>query len=51
MDQTQFAFLFWAYFVCWLGVVLYVGSLVLRERNLRKQISALREQLRDGGDE
>jgi|GEM_PF-2523525 len=50
MDQTQFVFLFWAYFVCWLGVLLYVGSLVMRERSLRQQLSQLREQLRDNDD-
>lgn len=47
MDQTQFTFLFWGYFVAWAGVLLYVGSLVFRERNLRRQIESLRAQLKD----
>jgi CcmD family protein len=51
MDQTQFTFLFWAYFVCWFGIVLYVISLVLRERRLRQQLNDLRNQLSDPSDE
>lgn len=47
MDQTQFTFLFWAYFVAWMGVLLYVGSLVMRERKLRRQLDSLREQWKD----
>lgn len=50
MDQTQFNFLFWAYFVAWMGVLLYVGSLVMRERKLRRQLESLAEQLKDGHD-
>ncbi|MDZ7637239.1 MAG: hypothetical protein U5J83_03155 [Bryobacterales bacterium] len=47
MDQTQFVFLFWGYLVAWLGVVIYIASLVMRERKLREQMSALREQIKD----
>lgn len=51
MDQTQFIFLFWAYFVCWFGIVLYVGTLVLRERRLRQQLADLRNQLPEAVDD
>jgi CcmD family protein len=47
MDRTQFVFLFWGYLVAWLGVVIYIASLVLRERKLREQISMLKEQIKD----
>jgi preprotein translocase subunit YajC len=47
MDQTQFTFLFWAYFVAWFGVLAYMVSMVLRERKLRSQMQSLEEQLKD----
>lgn len=47
MDRTQFVFLFWGYLVAWLGVVIYIASLVLRERKLREQIAVLKEQIKD----
>ncbi len=47
MDRTQFVFLFWGYLVAWLGVVIYIASLVLRERKLREQIAMLKEQIKD----
>lgn len=47
MDRTQFVFLFWGYLVAWLGVVIYLASLVLRERKLREQIAMLKEQIKD----
>jgi CcmD family protein len=47
MDQTQFTFLFWAYFVAWMGVLLYVAAMVLRERKLRRQLESLEEQMKD----
>lgn len=50
MDQTQFNFLFWAYFVAWMGVLLYVGSLVVRERKLRRQLESLQHQLKEDED-
>ncbi|MCU0228709.1 MAG: CcmD family protein [Bryobacterales bacterium] len=50
MDKTQFTFLFWAYFVAWAGVLLYVGSLVARERKLRRQLESLQQQLKDSDD-
>ncbi len=47
MDQTQFIFLFWGYLVAWLGVVIYIASLVLRERKLREQMESLKAQIKD----
>jgi CcmD family protein len=47
MDQTQLIYLFWGYLVAWLGVVIYIASLVLRERKLRDEMNTLREQMRD----
>lgn len=47
MDQTQLTYLFWGYLVAWLGVVIYIASLVLRERKLREEMNTLREQMRD----
>lgn len=47
MDKTQFIYLFFGYLVAWLGVLIYVASLVLRERKLREQLALLEQQVKD----
>lgn len=47
MDKTQFIYLFFGYLVAWLGVLIYVASLVLRERKLREQLALLEQQIKD----
>ncbi len=47
MDKTQFIYLFFGYLVAWVGVVIYIGSLVRRERKLREQLALLEQQIKD----
>jgi len=35
------SFLFWAHIVCWVGLFIYVYSLITKNNNLKKEIDAL----------
>lgn len=50
MDKTQFLYLFLGYLVAWLGVVIYIVSLVLRERKLREELALLEQQIKDDSE-
>jgi CcmD family protein len=46
MDNNM-TYLFAAYSIIWAGVFIYVFILSRRERNMRKEISILKEELRE----
>ena len=47
MDNRNFTFMFYGFLAAWLIVVLYVGSLVARERMLRKEMDELKRMVED----
>ena len=47
MDNRNFTFMFYGFLAAWLIVVLYVGSLVARERKLRKEMDELKRMVED----
>jgi CcmD family protein len=45
VDERNFLYMFYGFAAAWLIVVLYVISLVRREKDLRKQLDQLRHML------
>lgn len=43
MDERNFTYMFYGFSAAWLIVVLYVLTLVRRERSLKSEISRLRD--------
>jgi CcmD family protein len=48
MDNNM-AYLFAAYSLIWLGLFVFIFFLLQREKKLRREIDALREELREKG--
>jgi CcmD family protein len=48
MDSRNLLFLFYGFLVAWMVVVVYVVTIVLRERKLSRQMENLRALLESG---
>jgi len=49
MDTRNFTFMFYGFLAAWLILVVYVLSLVARERKINEQLKGLRGMLDDKG--
>jgi hypothetical protein len=50
-DPNQFnGYLMLGYFVMWLTVMVYIGSLYIRQRNVRQDLKVLQQVLQDSDD-
>jgi CcmD family protein len=47
MDPRNFLYMFYGFLAAWLVLVVYVISLVARERKLRKEIDSLKSIVED----
>jgi CcmD family protein len=47
MDQKNFEFMFYGFTVAWLIVVIYVLTIVARERRLRGELERVRRMIED----
>lgn len=45
MDERNFTYMFYGFAAAWLILVLYVITLVARERNLKREVDTLRKLL------
>lgn len=45
MDERNFAYMFYGFSAAWILVVVYVISLVLRERKIRAEMESLRRMV------
>jgi len=45
MDVRNFTFMFYGFLAVWLILVLYVVSLVARERSIRKELARLKNMI------
>jgi CcmD family protein len=48
MDSRNFTFMFYGFSVAWVAVVIYVVTLVSRERKLREEMRRLRQMIETG---
>ena len=48
MDSRNFTYMFYGFAVAWLAVVIYVVTLVSRERKLREEMRRLRQMIETG---
>jgi CcmD family protein len=48
MDTRNFQFMFYGFLAAWLIIVVYVVSLALRERRLRKELDRVRNMIEGG---
>ena len=48
MDSRNFTFMFYGFAVAWVAVVIYVVTLVSRERKLREEMRRLRQMIETG---
>ena len=49
MDTRNFTFMFYGFLAAWLILVLYVVSLVSRERRIKQEMKSLRSMIEDRG--
>jgi CcmD family protein len=49
MDQRNFTFMFYGFAAAWLIIVVYVITLVARERRIRQEMDRLRRMVESGG--
>ena len=49
MDSRNFTYMFYGFAVAWVAVIVYVLTLVARERRLREEMKRLRHMV-DSGD-
>jgi CcmD family protein len=49
MDSRNFTYMFYGFAVAWVAVIIYVLTLVARERRLSEEMKRLRHMI-DGGD-
>lgn len=47
MDTRNFTYMFYGFLAAWLILVLYVVTLVARERSIRKELTRLRSMMED----
>lgn len=47
MDQRNFEFLFYGFLAAWLIVVIYVVTIVARERRLRAELDHVKRMIED----
>ena len=47
--DTNMVYLFMAYTIIWLGLFVFIFTLLQREKKLRRDIESLREELREKG--
>lgn len=45
MDERNFAYMFYGFSAAWVLVVVYIISLVLRERRIRSEMESLRRMV------
>lgn len=48
MDSRNFLYMFYGFAVAWVAVVIYVVTLVARERKLRDEMRRLRQMIETG---
>ncbi len=50
MDSRNFTFLFYGFLAAWLILMVYVVSIVARERKLRQDLDRLRSMIEERGN-
>lgn len=50
MDQRNFTYMFYGFAAAWLIIVVYVISLVAREKRIRQEMDRLRRMVEAGGN-
>jgi CcmD family protein len=48
MDSRNFTYMFYGFAVAWVAVIVYVLTLVARERRLREEMKRLRHMVESG---
>jgi CcmD family protein len=48
MDARNFTYMFYGFSVAWVAVILYVLTLVARERKLNEEMKRLRQMIESG---
>jgi len=48
MDQRNFEYLFYGFLAAWMIVMIYVGSIALRERKLKRELDRVRKMVEQG---
>ena len=48
MDSTNFKYLFFGFTVAWLIVVIYVVTLISREKKIREEMNRLKQMVEGG---
>ncbi|HYP07508.1 MAG TPA: CcmD family protein [Bryobacteraceae bacterium] len=48
MDSRNFLYMFYGFAVAWVAVIIYVVTLVARERKLRDEMRRLRQMIETG---
>ena len=50
MEQRNLTYMFYGFLAAWLVIILYVASLALRERKLRRELERVRKMVEQGGN-